>query len=71
MLVAPCERTTTGRGCLFGRGPAVRVADPEEADPAHPQRGHAQGAAMWDLLAKLLQPQTLLLTQGHNYRASP
>ena len=46
MLVAPCERTTAGRGCLLGRGPAVRVADPEEADPAHPQRGHAPGSAM-------------------------
>ena len=45
MAVAPCERTTAGRGCLPGRGPAVRVADPEEADPAHPQRGHAQGQA--------------------------
>ena len=26
-------------------GPAVRVADPEVADQAHPQRGHAQGQA--------------------------
>ena len=34
MTVAPCERTTAGRGCLLGRGPAVRIADPEEADPA-------------------------------------
>ena len=41
---------------LLGRGPAVRVADPEEADPAHTQSGHAQGSAMWGLLAKLLRP---------------
>ena len=30
-------------GCSPGRGPAVRVDNPEEADPAHPQRGHTQG----------------------------
>ena len=28
------------------RGPAVRVADPEEADPAQTKRGHAQGSAI-------------------------
>ena len=37
------EDNRGGLGCLPGRGPAVRVADPEEANPAHPQRGHAQG----------------------------
>ena len=55
MLVAPCERTTTGRGCLLGRGPAVRVAGPEEADPQlTPGEAMPKGAAMWSLLVKLL-----------------
>ena len=39
MAVAPGERTTAGLGCSPGCGPTVRVADPEVADPAHPQRG--------------------------------
>jgi len=37
MAVAPRERTTAGLGCSPGRGPTVRVADPEVADPAHPR----------------------------------
>ena len=37
MAVAPSERTTAGLGCSPGCGPAVRVADPEVADPAHPR----------------------------------
>jgi len=37
MSDAPCERTTVDRGCLLGRGPAVRVAGPEETDQAHNQ----------------------------------
>ncbi|EOD17486.1 hypothetical protein EMIHUDRAFT_210232 [Emiliania huxleyi CCMP1516] len=45
MRVAPSERTTTGLGCFPGREPSVRVADPEAAGPAHPQRGHGQGQA--------------------------
>ena len=39
MAVAPGERTTAGLGCSPGCGPTVRVAAPEVADPAHPQRG--------------------------------
>ena len=39
MAVARSERTTAGLGCSPGCGPAVRVADPEVADPAHPKRG--------------------------------
>ena len=39
MAVAPGERTTAGLGCSTGCGPTVRVAAPEVADPAHPQRG--------------------------------
>ena len=45
MAVAPGEGTTAGLGCSPGCGPTVRVAAPEVADPAHPQRGHAQGQA--------------------------
>ena len=52
MSVAPCERTTAGRGCLLGRGPAVRIADPEEADPLNPQRGNAPGSAIVACSAK-------------------
>ncbi|EOD03990.1 hypothetical protein EMIHUDRAFT_259763 [Emiliania huxleyi CCMP1516] len=43
--VALSERTTAGLGCSPGREPIVRVADPEAAGPAHPQRGHGQGQA--------------------------
>ena len=39
MSVAPSERTTAGLGCSPGREPTVRVADPEAAGPAHPERG--------------------------------
>ena len=46
------ERTTAGRGCLLGRGPAVRIADPEEADPLNPQRGNAPGSAIVACSAK-------------------
>ena len=39
MAVAPSEGTTAGLGCSPGSGPTVRVAAPEVANPAHPQRG--------------------------------
>ena len=39
MAVAPSEGTTAGLGCSPGSGPTVRVAAPEVADSAHPQRG--------------------------------
>ena len=58
MAVAPGERTTVGLGCSPGCGPTVRVADPEVADPAHPQTGmprvrHKRGV--------FFRPSTLLL----------
>ena len=52
MSVAPSERTTAGLGCSPGREPTVRVADPEAAGPAQPQRAMpSQSVSLTHLLA--------------------
>ena len=61
MLVAPCERTTTGRGCLCSDADTRRAScrpgrerGRGSADPAHPQRGHAPRVSHVGHLAKLV-----------------
>ena len=55
MSVAPCERTTAGRGCLLGRGPAVRIADPPRRRTTRsiPREAMPQGQPLWPVRPKL------------------